>query len=128
MLNSVELVLVSAPDPRVASEFYVTRLGFRSLDVDETGATVQLGAMQIVIQRGAAPAGPGPVVHVRVPMETLERVWEEDRRADPGRAGPRLIAGGSFEYRTIDPAGNVVRLKTQVPSSMPGTGARLREE
>lgn len=115
VLNSVELVLVTVPEPEVAVRFYVDRLGFRCLDVDPDAATLQLGTLQLVLQRGPVPdTGGSPRIHVRVPRATLEAVWAEDRRTSPTVAGPRLVAGAIFEYETRDPAGNLVRLKTPV--------------
>jgi catechol 2,3-dioxygenase-like lactoylglutathione lyase family enzyme len=111
----VELVLVTVPEPEAAVPFYVERLGFRCVDVDADAATLQLGALQLVLQRGPVPdTGGSPRIHVRVPRATLEAVWAEDRRARPGTAGPRLVAGAIFEYETRDPAGNLVRLKTSI--------------
>jgi catechol 2,3-dioxygenase-like lactoylglutathione lyase family enzyme len=115
VLNSVELVLVTVPEPDVAVRFYVERLGFRCVDSDPDAATLQLGALQLVLQRGPVPdTGGSPRIHIRVPRATLEAVWSEDRRVRPGVAGPRLVAGAIFEYETRDPAGNLVRLKTPV--------------
>lgn len=122
MLNSVELVLVTVPEPAVAVRFYVDRLGFRCLDEDPDSATLQLGALQLVLQRGPVPDTEGkPRIHIRVPRETLERVWAEDQRTGSTTAGPRLVAGAVFEYQTSDPAGNLVRLKTPVAGGTPGT-------
>lgn len=121
MLHSVELVLVTVPDPEQAVTFYVDRLGFRCLDVDPDAATIQLGALQIVLQRGPVADTAGSArIHIRVPRETLESVWKVDRARALGTPGPRLVAGAIFEYETKDPAGNVVRLKTPVA---PGPGA-----
>lgn len=51
VLNSVELVLVTVPEPDVAVRFYVERLGFRCVDSDPDAATLQLGSLQLVLQR-----------------------------------------------------------------------------
>lgn len=122
VLNSVELVLVTVPEPTTAVSFYVERLGFRCLDSDADAATLQLGSLQLVLQRGPVPDTGGKArIHIRVSRETLESVWRDDRRQRPSVAGPRLVAGAIFEYETLDPAGNVVRLKT--PVAGPGGGA-----
>ena len=121
VLNSVELVLVTVPEPTTAVSFYVERLGFRCLDSDDDAATLQLGSLQLVLQRGPVPdTGGAARIHIRVSRETLESVWRDDRRQRPSVAGPRLVAGAIFEYETLDPAGNVVRLKTPVTAGPRG--------
>ncbi|MEZ4249191.1 MAG: VOC family protein [Polyangiales bacterium] len=88
VLNSVELVLVTVPEPTTAVSFYVERLGFRCLDSDDDAATLQLGSLQLVLQRGPVPdTGGAARIHIPGVRETLESVWRDDRRQRPSVAG-----------------------------------------
>ena len=117
MVHSVELIFLQVSDVEAAVPFYA-KLGFRPRSQDDQGATLERGATQIVLEQDPEyhPASDGRArASLAVPMDVVERLWEEARARDPGAPGPSLVAEGRFEYIATDPAGNAIRLKTQLP-------------
>jgi len=122
------MVMLRAPDPRVAAAYYVETLRFR-LEREAKGEVLLEGyGFQLVFtpgpgaQRTAAPPADDAELSVLVPMEVMEHAWNYDRAERPEVHGPILGETGTFVYVALDPAGNAVELMSALPGS--GFGGR----
>lgn len=121
------MVLLQAPDPRAAAQFYASQLGYRTVTEDPVEVVLDGYGMQIVISQGQGdgltepPAREQAAVEVTVDMRRMESVWEADRARNPRVQGPVLDGRGVFVYVTLDPAGNPVALVTALPRVTPDT-------
>ncbi len=119
--SSVQMVMLTAPDPAAAARFYVEQLGFRiATDSPEESIVEGLG-MQVVLTRGARgrfdrPPGPDSAIEIPCTMQRIEAVWESDQARFRDLAGPMLDASGTFVYVTLDPANNALALVAPLPS------------
>ena len=132
--SSVQMVMLTAPEPRKAAAFYVEHLGFRMLDAeDDEESTVEGFGMHVVIERGAGGAHTSPPARERVVAEIpsttarIDAVWDRDREQHPDVAGPMLEASGSFVYVTVDPAGNAIALVAPLPTDASMTADRVTQ-
>lgn len=114
------MVMLSAPDPRVAGAFYVDVLGCGWGDATDEECVLEGYGMQIVVSLGPAgehtspPAREHADVEMMVPMERMEAAWARDRES--GLMGaPVLDGSGTFVYVTVDPGGNALSLVTPLP-------------
>ncbi len=120
--TSVQMVMLTAPDPSVAAEFYVEHLAFRLTISTVEEVIVEGYGMQIVLTPGPGAghslAPPLERVAIEIPstMQRIELIWDRDRARDALVVGPMLDSTGAFIYVTLDPAGNAVALVSPLPS------------
>lgn len=116
------MVMLTAPDPKVAGEFYAQTLGCAWGDATEEECLLEGHGLQIVVSRGPAgehqtpPSRENADIEIMVPMPCMEAAWTRDRGL--GHAGaPVLDASGTFVYVTVDPGGNAISLITPLPTA-----------
>jgi catechol 2,3-dioxygenase-like lactoylglutathione lyase family enzyme len=114
--------MLTAPDVKDASSFYVEHLGFRMTEINNDEAVVEGYGMHLVFTegpRGRHTEAPDPrEASIEIPstMQRIEALWDRDRALDPTVLGPMLDPSGAFVYVTLDPAGNAVALLAALPS------------
>ncbi len=123
MRSSVQMVMLTAPDVRLAADFYVEHLGFRLAHANHEEAIVDAYGMQLVFSIGPggthsnAPEPAQAVLELPATMQRIEALWDRDREADPLVTGPMLDPSGAFIYVTLDPARNAIALVSPLPSA-----------
>jgi len=122
------MVMLRAPNPRDAAEFYLAALGFTLHHEVEDEVVLEGYGFQLVFspgpgaQRGTTPAPDDAELSILVPMAVMEAAWEHDR-AHTERVKVNVPAAtGTFVYVSLDPAGNAVALLSPLPGG--GFGGR----
>lgn len=130
--SSVQMLMLSAPDPAAAAAFYIDYLGFQRAPSGVDEAIVEGYGMQVVLSLGeggghAAPPAATQAFEVPATMERIEALWEADRSRFGPVEGPVLDASGAFVYVSVDPAGNAVALVAPLPNEREGTVERVTQ-
>lgn len=130
--SSVQMLMLSAPDPEAAAAFYIDYLGFRPAQSGVDEAIVEGYGMQVVLSLGeggghTSPPAAAQAFEVPGTMERIETLWEVDRARFGPVQGPVLDGTGAFVYVSVDPAGNAVALVAPLPSEREGTVERVTQ-
>jgi glyoxylase I family protein len=109
--NGVHHVSINVDDVDVNRDFYVDKLGFRTIDRPDFGfggAWLEMGPQQLHLIELPVPDGPGPHFAIRVDDIEAARAVLGERGVVVG--GTSSIDGVCLQAFFNDPAGNQIEL------------------